>query len=103
MICFSLTAAMHNDVVCITLKWIRSKVPAHPHIKGMMQIQVGKQWTDNTALRCTFRSCRYAAIFLFYSCFQPAFYVQQHPLLLCMMLHHLHHPFVADIIKETFD
>ena len=59
--------------------------------------------SNNASLRSTFHPCYYAAIRLFYSCFQPAFYIQQHPLFLCVILHHLHHPFVADIVKESFD
>ncbi len=103
MLRFCFTIAMHDDVVCITLKWISCKVPAHPPIKDMVQIQVGKQRADDASLRSAFLPCLNTAICLFYSCFQPAFCVQQHPLLLCVMLHHLHHPFVADIIKESFD
>src|SRR5664279_4996327 len=103
MFCFRVAVAMHNDVVCITFKWVGWKVPAHPHVEGMMQVEVCEQRADNSSLRSTFHSCCYTAICLFYSCFQPAFYIQQHPLFLCVMLHHLHHPFVADIIKEAFD
>src|SRR5664280_10617 len=103
MFCFPLAVAMHNDVVCIALKWMGCKVSAHPHIKCMMQIKVGKQRADNASLRSAFFPCCYTPICLLYTSFQPAFYVQQYPLFLCVMLHHLHHPFVADIIKETFD
>jgi site-specific DNA recombinase len=56
-----------------------------------------------TSLRSAFCPGSYAAICLFYACLQPSLCVEQHPLLLRMMAHHLHHPLMADIVKETFD
>ena len=38
---FGLTVAVYNDVIGITLKRIGCKVLAHPHIKGVVQVQVG--------------------------------------------------------------
>lgn len=52
---------MHHDVVCIPLKWIAYKVPAHPHIKGMMQRMDSKlgdtrQHTEIYSFAITFNS-----------------------------------------------
>src|ERR1035438_2587736 len=100
---FYFAVTMHNDVISIAFKRVGWIVTAHPHIEGMVQVQVCQKRADYSSLRSAFYPCSYAAISLFYPCFQPTLCVQQHPLLLRMMRHHLHHPFMTYGIKEPFD
>jgi hypothetical protein len=47
----SLTLAVHKDVVGLALEGNHRIMSLHPHIKGIVQEEIGQQWTDHSALR----------------------------------------------------
>jgi len=77
--------AMNNNIVAVPLKGNARIIPAHPLIKGIMQEEIGKQWTDNSALGYTLLPFHQSTAFHLYRGFEPPFNVKHDPLAVGML------------------
>jgi len=57
-----LTPAMDDSIVRLTFEWDAWKIPLHPHVKRIMQEEIGEQRTHDPALRRAFRSRLHGSI-----------------------------------------
>ena len=76
---FSFCSTMYQPIIRIPAPWEVWVLSCHPCIKRVVQEQIRKYRTDNTALRSAFGSLDPRAILNFHRRCQPSFDVQQTP------------------------
>jgi len=97
------TRDMDHDVVRIPLKADFRMACAHPEVEGLVQVQVGKQGADDTALRRAHPPLHKLTIGLHRGGQKPATAVQEHVPLLSVAPQNLKPPLMVDLIEERTD